>query len=76
MQAVVLAMGLVIATNVDAGTIGRFGEPNSAGDTDISQNESGSQNVNKRSPFNPRICTHPVCNIRGSFAEYGQLEYY
>ena len=43
-QALALAMGLVIATPVDAAAIGRPGEPNSAGSTDF-------HSINKRSPI-------------------------
>ena len=51
-QALALAMGLVIATPVDAAAIGRPGEPNSAGSTDFNEPTShGFHSVNKRSPI-------------------------
>ena len=51
-QALALAMGLMIATPVDAAAIGRPGEPNSAGSTDFNEPTShGLHSVNKRSPI-------------------------
>ena len=51
-QALALAMGLVIATPVDAAAIGRPGEHNSAGSTDFNVHSShGIHSVNKRSPI-------------------------